>query len=65
MPAEIEFAARCCRALPTGRAGYEEERFRLPAARTALVGMHCWNIGCPDGPAETGELVEALERSAS
>lgn len=41
MPAEIEFAARCYRALPIDRPGYEEERFRLPVARTVLVGMHC------------------------
>ena len=43
--------ARYYRALPTDRPGYEETTLTLPVEKTALVGMHCWNIGCPDGPA--------------
>ena len=30
--------------------GYEEETLKLDADRAALVVLHCWNIGCPDGP---------------
>ena len=42
---------RYYRALPIDDPGYEEETLSLSLASTALVGMHCWNIGCPDGPA--------------
>jgi nicotinamidase-related amidase len=31
-------------------AGYETKTFRLDPAETVLIGMHCWNIGCDDGP---------------
>ena len=41
---------RYYRALPIDAPGYEEEVFELSLEKTALVGMHCWNIGCPDGP---------------
>ena len=30
--------------------GIESLDLEIDVARTALVGMHCWNIGCPDGP---------------
>ena len=48
--ATLELAARYYRALPIDQPGYEDVTLSLPVARTALVGMHCWNIGCPDGP---------------
>jgi nicotinamidase-related amidase len=32
------------------QAGPVEEPVTLQADRTALVGMHCWNIGCTGGP---------------
>lgn len=48
--AVLALGARYYRALPIDRPGYEEEVLSLPVATTALVGMHCWNIGCPDGP---------------
>jgi len=41
---------RYYRALPTDRPGYEHEVMDLPVEKTAFIGMHCWNIGCPDGP---------------
>lgn len=51
MTATLELAARYYRGLPIDRPGYEEVTLSLPVEQTALVGMHCWNIGCPDGPA--------------
>ena len=48
--ATLQLAARYYRALPIDRPGYEQVTQSLPVDRTALVGMHCWNIGCPDGP---------------
>lgn len=50
MNGEISLKVRHYRALPIDAPGYEEEIFALPVDETALVGMHCWNIGCPDGP---------------
>jgi len=49
--AVLALDARYYRALPIDAPGYEQETLSLPVASTALVGMHCWNIGCPDGPA--------------
>ena len=49
--AVICLPSRYYRALPIDDPGYEEETLELPLASTALVGMHCWNIGCRDGPA--------------
>ena len=46
----LQLAARYYRALPIDRPGYEQVTLSLPVDKTALVGMHCWNIGCPDGP---------------
>lgn len=36
---------------PIDQMRYEEKPWRLEVAKTALVGLHCWNIGCEDGPA--------------
>lgn len=46
----LRLKTRYYRARPTDQSSYEEEVFRLRVDRTALIGMHCWNIGCPDGP---------------
>ena len=46
----LQLDARYYRALPIDRPGYEQVTLSLPVDKTALVGMHCWNIGCPDGP---------------
>ena len=55
---KLQLAARYYRSVPTDRAGYEEVVLSLPVEKTALVGIHCWNIGCPDGPAtDTGYCV--------
>ena len=45
----MHLKTRHYRALPVDAPGYEEETFELAVGQTALVGMHCWNIGCPDG----------------
>lgn len=50
MSRTLRLSSRYYRALPIDDPGYEEEVFELGVAQTALVGMHCWNIGCPDGP---------------
>jgi len=50
MSATLKLNARYYRALPIDRPGHEPVTFDLPVKQTALIGMHCWNIGCPDGP---------------
>ena len=47
----LRLPTRYYRALPIDAPGYEDEVVEVPVAQTALVGLHCWNIGCPDGPA--------------
>jgi nicotinamidase-related amidase len=51
MSKKIKLAVRYYRALPIDRPGHEQEVFEVSVDEVALVGMHCWNIGCPDGPA--------------
>ena len=51
MPTPYSLPARYYRALPIDAPGYESVRLALSVESTALIGMHCWNIGCPDGPA--------------
>ncbi|MFC1526948.1 cysteine hydrolase family protein [Candidatus Latescibacterota bacterium] len=46
----MELKARYYRALPIDSPGNEDEILELARDETALIGMHCWNIGCPDGP---------------
>lgn len=50
MKRTIRLKTRYYRALPVDDPGYEEEIFELEVGKIALVGMHCWNIGCADGP---------------
>jgi len=50
MSRTIRLNTRYYRALPIDRPGYEREILELSVNKTALIGMHCWNIGCPDGP---------------
>jgi nicotinamidase-related amidase len=38
------------RPIPLDGAGYETEALALDPHKTALIAMHCWNIGCQDGP---------------
>lgn len=52
MSKTLHLNTRYYRALPIDAPGYEEERCELPLEKIALVGMHCWNVGCPDGPTE-------------
>lgn len=47
----LRLKGRYFRTVPLTKWGYVEEILELNADRTALVVLHCWNIGCPDGPA--------------
>lgn len=47
----LELTGRYYRSIPITDPGYETEPLRLELPETALVSMHCWNIGCPGGPA--------------
>ncbi len=47
---KLHLTGRYFRPIPLDRAGYETERLALDLRKTALVAMHCWNIGCEDGP---------------
>lgn len=46
----LQLRARYFRTVPLTQWGYVNEMIELDADKTALVVMHCWNIGCPDGP---------------
>jgi len=46
----LRLTGRYYRTIPMDQAGYQDEPLELPADRTALVVMHCWNVGCEDGP---------------
>jgi len=46
----LTLPTRYFRTIPLDEQGYVAEPAELDPARTALVAMHCWNIGCPDGP---------------
>lgn len=47
----LEMTGQWYRWTPMTNAGFETESISLDPHKTAIVGMHCWNIGCPDGPA--------------
>ncbi len=47
----LHLTGRYYRTIPMDQADYVDEPLELDPARTALVVMHCWNIGCEDGPA--------------
>jgi len=46
----LDLPGRYFRPIPLDAAGYETEPLALEARKTALVAMHCWNIGFEDGP---------------
>jgi len=46
----LRLTGRYYRTIPITDTGYAEELLELPLAQTALVSLHCWNIGCPGGP---------------
>jgi len=48
---KLRFETRYYRAIPLDRAGYEFTETELEADKTALVVLHCWDIGCEGGPA--------------
>ena len=46
----LTLTGRYYRSIPITDTGVEEEPLALPVRETALVSLHCWNIGCPGGP---------------
>jgi len=47
---QMRLPVRWYRAVPAAQPqGLVEERWELECARSALVALHCWNIGCPGG----------------
>jgi nicotinamidase-related amidase len=46
----LNLVGRYYRTIPIDSAAYAEEQLALDADRTALVSLHCWDIGCPGGP---------------
>ena len=46
----LRLPGRYFKTLPITDTGYETEMLELDPAKTAFVGMHCWNIGCEGGP---------------
>ncbi len=46
----LSLVGRYYRTVPLTRPGYVCEDLKLQPSETALVAMHCWNIGCEDGP---------------
>ncbi len=50
MPRALDLTGRYFRTIPITDTGYAEEPLSLEIERTALVSLHCWDIGCPGGP---------------
>jgi nicotinamidase-related amidase len=46
----LRLPGRYHRTIPLDSSGYEDTGVELAADKTALVVLHCWNIGCGDGP---------------
>jgi len=46
----LKLTGRYYRPIPLDNPAYETEPLALDPRATALVVMHCWNIGCEDGP---------------
>jgi nicotinamidase-related amidase len=46
----LQLTGRYYRPIPLDDAGYETEPLALDPRKTALVAMHCWDIGCEGGP---------------
>ena len=46
----LRLKGRYYRTIPITDPGYQEEDLELEVCETALVAMHCWNIGCECGP---------------
>jgi len=41
----LRLTGRYYRTIPIDETGYETETVELDPARTAFIGMHCWDIG--------------------
>jgi len=47
----LRLTGRYYRTVPQDAAGYAQEELALDAGHTAFIPLHCWDIGCPGGPA--------------
>jgi nicotinamidase-related amidase len=47
----VRIVGRYYRERPITNPGYESELVELDLKKTALISMHCWDIGCEGGPA--------------
>ena len=46
----LKLTSRYYQAIPLDTPGYQFQSVELDPVRTVLVVLHCWNIGCPEGP---------------
>ena len=46
----LTLKGRYYRTVPLTSPGYAEEDLELDLDRTALISLHCWNVGCPENP---------------
>jgi len=49
---------RYYRTIPITAPAYEEEAIELDAGKTALISLHCWNVGCPENPLDVNYWVD-------
>jgi nicotinamidase-related amidase len=50
-PQKLRLETQYYRTIPISQMAYETQVVELDPARTALVVLHCWDIGCEGGPA--------------
>lgn len=53
----LRLRGRFYRTIPITNPGYEEEILELDADKTALVSLHCWNVGFPENPLDVNYWV--------
>jgi len=51
MSRKLALQGRYYRTIPINNTAYETEPLELDCGKTALIAMHCWDIGCAGGPA--------------
>lgn len=53
----LRLKGRFYRTIPITNPGYEEEILELDVEKTALVSLHCWNVGFPENPLDVNYWV--------
>ena len=56
--AQLRLKGRYYRTIPITAPGYEEEILELDADKTAIVSLHCWNVGCSENPLDINYCVD-------